>query len=81
MKHDPIATGKRKPVNLSLDTGYVQVARELGLNLSQISEAALKAATKQERERRWKEENREAIEAWNQWYEENGDPLAHLPNL
>ena len=75
MQHDSIATGKRKAVNLSLDTGVVAAAREAGLNLSQISEAAIRAAAKTEQERRWKEENREAIEGWNRWYEKNGHPL------
>jgi antitoxin CcdA len=81
MKHDPVATGKRKSVNLSLDTGVVAAAREAGLNLSKISEQAIKLATKAEQERRWKEDNREAIEGWNRWYEKNGDPLAHLRSL
>ena len=81
MKHDPVASGKRKSVNMSLDTGIVSAAREAGLNLSQISERAIRHATKVEQERRWKEENREAIEGWNRWYEQNGDPLAHLRSL
>ena len=81
MKHDPIATGKRKSVNMSLDTGIVAAAREVGLNLSQISEQAIRQATKVEQERRWKEDNREVIEGWNRWYEQNGDPLAHLRPL
>ena len=81
MRHDPIATGKRKSVNVSLDTGVVAAAREAGLNLSQISEAAIRRATKAEQERRWKEENREALVGWNRWYETNGDPLAHLRAL
>jgi antitoxin CcdA len=81
MRHDPVATGKRKSVNVSLDTGVVAAAREAGLNLSQISEAAIRRATKAEQERRWKEENREALEGWNRWYETNGDPLAHLRAL
>ena len=81
MKHDSIATGKRKSVNVSLDTGVVAAAREVGLNLSQISEQAIRQATKAEQERRWKEDNREAIEGWNRWYEKNGDPLAHLRSL
>lgn len=81
MKHDSVATGKRKSVNVSLDTGIVAAAREVGLNLSQISEQAIRQATKAEQERRWKEENREAIESWNRWYEQNGDPLAHLRSL
>ncbi|MCW2336404.1 antitoxin CcdA [Sphingobium sp. B2D3A] len=76
MKLDPIASGKRKPVNLSLDTGVVEAAREAGINLSQTCEAALRAAAKAERERRWQEENRGAIEEWNAWVAEHGLPLA-----
>jgi antitoxin CcdA len=75
MKHDSVLSGKRKPVNLSLDTGVVAFAREHGLNLSQISEAALKKAASAERNRRWAEENREWIDANNKWVEENGLPL------
>ena len=76
MKQDSIASGKRKPVNLSLDTGVVEAAREAGINLSQTCEAALRTAAKAERERQWQEENRDAIEAWNDWVEEHGLPLA-----
>ena len=76
MKQDSILSGKRKPVNLSLDTGVVEAAREAGINLSQTCEAALRAAAKAERERQWKEENKESIEAWNAWVEEHGLPLA-----
>jgi len=75
MKHESIAAGKRRPVNLSLDSNLVTVAREMGINISQVSEAALRAATKAEQERRWKEENREAFDYWNRWVEENGLPL------
>lgn len=76
MKQDAIASGKRKPVNLSLDTGVVEAAREAGINLSQTCEAALQAAAKAERQRRWKEDNREWIDAHNDWVEKNGLPLA-----
>jgi len=78
MKHDRIGSGKRKSVNLSIDTGVVAAAREAGINLSQVSEEALRKATKAEQGRRWQEENREALEGWNRWYEKHGDPLAHL---
>jgi antitoxin CcdA len=74
MRYDDIASGKRKPVKVSIDTGIVQAARDVGLNLSQTSEAGLIAAIKRERERRWKEENREAIDSSNTWFEENGMP-------
>ena len=76
MKLDPIASGKRKPVNLSLDTGVVEAAREAGINLSQTCEAALRAAAKAERERRWQEENRAWVDEHNAWVEKNGLPLA-----
>ncbi len=75
MKHDPIASGKRKPVNLSIDTGVVAAARKAGINLSQVSEAALREAAKKERDRLWKEENRAAMESWNVWVAEHGLPL------
>ncbi|MBO9714091.1 type II toxin-antitoxin system CcdA family antitoxin [Sphingomonas sp.] len=76
MRHDSIGSGKRKPVNLSLDTGVVEAARAAGLNLSQVCEAALREASRKERERAWQEENREAIEANNAWVEKHGLPLA-----
>ncbi|GGO92089.1 type II toxin-antitoxin system CcdA family antitoxin [Stakelama pacifica] len=78
MKHDALRSGKRKAVNLSLDTGVVAAAREAGLNLSQICEAALRDAAKKEREAKWREENREWIAANNAWVEKNGLPLAEF---
>ena len=75
MKHDPIASGKRKAVNLSLDTGIVAAAREGGVNLSQISEAALRAAAKAALDAKWREENRDWIDAHRQWVEAHELPL------
>ena len=77
MRYDSIGSGKRKPVNLTLDTGVVEAARAVGINLSQACEAALREAAKSERDRRWKEENRAWAESVNQWVEENGLPLEH----
>lgn len=76
MKHDSMSSGKRKAVNVSLDTGVVTAAREAGLNLSQVCEAALRQAARAERDRQWREENREAMEGWNRWLGENGLPYA-----
>jgi antitoxin CcdA len=75
MKHDPIASGKRKSVNLSIDTGIVAAAREAGVNLSQVSEAALRSAAKEALDAKWREENRGWIEAHRKWVEENELPL------
>ena len=66
----------RRPTNVSLAANLVEEAKALEINLSRACEAGLEAALKQERKRRWQEENREAAEAWNVWIEENGLPLA-----
>lgn len=75
MKHDPIASGKRKPVNMSIDTGIVSAAREAGVNLSQVSEEALRRAATQARDAAWKEENKAWIDAHRAWVENNELPL------
>lgn len=81
MKHDSLLSGKRKAVNLSLDTGIVSAAKEAGLNLSQVCEAALRDASKAERDRRWREDNRGWAEEVNAWIDRNGIPLSDLPPL
>lgn len=65
----------RKSTNLSLAADLVEEAKALDINLSRACEAGLEAALKQERKRRWQEENRDAAEAWNAWVEKNGLPL------
>ena len=75
MKPDIILSGRRKPVNVTIDTGIVEAARSLGLNLSRISEAALREATRQARDEAWKKDNAEWISAHRQWVESNELPL------
>ncbi len=67
-------TPVKRPTNVSLDTALVEEARTLGINLSQSSEAGVRAAVKTEKERRWLEENAPAIESFNRWIAENGMP-------
>ena len=67
---------KRKPTNVSLPVDLLTAARELGVNVSRASPDGVAAAVKAERERRWLEENREAIRSQNEWIEKNGLPLA-----
>ncbi len=45
-------------------------------NLSQTLETALKEKVAKSRAAQWKEENKEAIEGYNDWIEANGLPLA-----
>ena len=76
MEHERVSKPKRRPVNLSLEADTIAAARELGINISQACDQALATAVKLERERRWTEENRQAIEANNAWVEKHGLPLA-----
>lgn len=67
--------GFRRPTNISLDAQMIEDAKELGINISRACEGGLSAAISAERNRRWKEENREAIEASNAYVAEHGLPL------
>lgn len=63
------------PTKLSLDQRVVAEAKALGLDVSRIVEEAISDAVRAEKNRRWKEENREALESINAWVRENGLPL------
>ena len=62
----------RKATNLSVRADLLSEARTLGINLSRTFELALGEELKKERERRWREENRAAIDAYNRQVEERG---------
>lgn len=69
-------TIQRKSTNLSLDAQLVAEAKELDINISRVAEESIASAVAEERKRLWKIENRVAIEAWNDYVERNGLPLA-----
>lgn len=62
----------RRAVNLSVRSDLVQAARKRGLNLSRVLEEALDRRLRLEEARRWAEENREAIQAYNERIEREG---------
>jgi antitoxin CcdA len=62
----------KKPVNLSIDRDLLQEARSLKVNLSKALEERLHEIVRQERARRWQEDNREAIEAYNRFIDKYG---------
>ena len=68
----------RRATNISLDSAHLAEARELGINISQACERGLVETLAEERARRWKDENREAMEGWNRYVEEHGLPLEDL---
>ncbi|MGQ0697983.1 MAG: type II toxin-antitoxin system CcdA family antitoxin [Panacagrimonas sp.] len=72
------ASPTRRRVNLSLRASTIDGARELGLNISRIAEDKLAEAVREEKSRRWTEENREAIEAYNERIKRDGPLNADL---
>ena len=68
----------RAKVNLSIDAAVTREARALGVNMSRVAEAAIAEAARLERNRRWREENREALEAYAREVERDGPPLARF---
>ena len=68
-------TKSRKAANLSIDEGVLADAKALDINVSRAAETGIAEAVRKEKGRRWLEENREALLYFNQWYEENGNPL------
>ena len=76
MRNQTTDEPRRLPTNLSLSEPLVAEAKKLDINLSRAAEQGLAAAVATERARRWKEENRAAIEAQNAWVAEHGLPLA-----
>lgn len=68
----------RVKVNLTLDADLASAARSLGLNMSRLAEAAIEAAAKEERNRRWREENKDAIAAHAEEVERDGLPLSRF---
>ena len=62
----------KKPVNVSIDSDLLRQARELKVNLSKALEERLAQILREERARRWQEENREAIDGYNRFVDKHG---------
>lgn len=65
----------RIKVNLTLDAEVAETARALGLNMSRLAEQAIAEAAKAERNRLWREENRQANLAYAEELAREGLPL------
>jgi antitoxin CcdA len=68
----------RRPTNVSLNEAHLAEARALGINVSQACERGLVQEIRAVRAERWREENRAALESYNQFVEERGLPLEKL---
>lgn len=66
----------KKATNLSLNSKVLEMAREMGMNLSQTVDELLAAEVKRRYWERWAEDNKEAIAAYNERIAREGLPLA-----
>lgn len=62
----------KKSINLSINSDLLRQAKECRINISQALELRLVELLREEKSRRWKEENREAIEEYNRRVEAQG---------
>ena len=74
----PQSRTEKQRTNVSLTASTLAAARELGLNVSAISDAALAEAVRAAKAEAWARENAEAIAERRAWIEANGTPLADL---
>ena len=72
-RHDE---GQKRATNVSLSESLVSEARALDINISRACEVGLEEEVRRGRARRWQEENAAGFEAWNDYVEQNGVPLA-----
>ncbi len=66
----------KKATNLSLNSKVLEMAREMGMNLSQTVDELLATEVKRRYWERWAEDNKEAIAAYNERIAREGLPLA-----
>lgn len=65
-------TAKRKNINLTINESVLEEAKNLELNMSQEAERGILNAIKLEYEAKWREKNKEAIQAYNHEIDERG---------
>jgi antitoxin CcdA len=73
-----MAASARRKTSLTLDANALDAARDLGVNVSAVADAALHEAVAQARRRKWLEENADAFAEQAAWHENHGHPLAEI---
>jgi antitoxin CcdA len=62
----------KKPTNLSINSDLLKKTKALNINLSATLEQALRTKLATTEEKKWKKENKRAIQVYNEFVEENG---------
>ena len=66
----------KRPTNLTLNGKVLDMARELGMHISQTVDARLAEEVQRRYWARWNEQNKDAIDTYNERIEREGLPLA-----
>jgi len=70
------ADSPKRPVNLSINARTLELARQLGMNISQTVDTLLADEVKRRYWEQWNERNKDAIDAYNERIATEGLPLA-----
>jgi antitoxin CcdA len=62
----------KRATNVSVRSDLLAAAREAGLNLSATLERALMEELAEAKRKKWRQENRDAITAYNEYVEKHG---------
>jgi len=73
-----LATASKRKTSLTLDAAMLDSAKDLGINVSAVADAALQLAIANARRSKWLDENAEAFAAQAEWHESHGHPLAEI---
>jgi antitoxin CcdA len=65
-------SARKRAVNLFVDVELLDAARRMNINISETLENRLRSLVRHELERRWEEENREAIAQYNRRVAQEG---------
>ena len=71
-------TPRRRKASLMIDADALDCARDLGIKVSAVAEAALVKAIAEARQKTWLSENADAFAAKADWHGRNGHPLADI---
>ena len=63
---------KKKATNLSINSDLLEQAKKLNINLSKCLESSLEQKVRETKTANWQEENKEAIEHYNERVEKYG---------
>jgi antitoxin CcdA len=71
----PLVNATKKATNITLSSDVLAEAKALGINISQSCDQFLRELVRNERERRWQQDNADFIAAYNQTVADEGLPL------